>query len=87
MSGMMAMSAGSPTAPCGQGTVVRVDASIGRVVIRHDEMESLGMPAMTTAFRVHDRSLLQDLHAGERIEFRVVPSDDGLIVTALTLNQ
>lgn len=84
MMGMPARMAGSPAAPCGSGTVIGIDASIGRLVIRHDELERLGMPAMTTAFRVHDRSLLKDVKVGDRVGFVVVPSDDGLVVTALT---
>ncbi|MBD3812660.1 MAG: copper-binding protein [Betaproteobacteria bacterium] len=74
-------------ASCGVGTVVQIDASVGRLVIRHDEMTRLDLPAMTTAFKVRDRSLLHGLQVGERIGFRVVPADDGLFVTGLILNE
>lgn len=74
-------------ASCGVGTVVQIDASVGRLVIRHDEMARLDLPTMTTAFKVRDRSLLNGLQVGERIGFRVEPADDGLFVTALTLNE
>lgn len=86
MTGMPARAVGEQAAPWAKGTVLRIDAHIGRLVIQHDALAALDMPAMTTAFRLRDPSLLTGLKVGDRIGFRVVPSDNGLIVTALTKN-
>lgn len=86
MTGMPARAAGEQAAPWCKGTVLRIDASIGRLVIQHDALTALDMPAMTTAFRLRNPSLLNGLKVGDRIGFRVAPSDTGLVVTALTKN-
>jgi Cu(I)/Ag(I) efflux system protein CusF len=83
MMAMHARMAASRPAPCGVGTVLRVDVPIGRLIIRHRELDGLGMPAMTTAFKVRDKSLMKGIKAGDQVGFQVEPSEDGLVVTAL----
>lgn len=78
---------GAMTVPCGTGITVQIEASTGRIVIRHKRLERLGMPAMTTAFKVRDRALLTGLSVGEWVEFGVMPSNEGLIVTALAASK
>jgi len=52
------------------GTVEDVDRERGQVLIEHEDVDGL-MPAMTMNFVVPDRSLLERLEAGQRIEFEI----------------
>jgi Cu/Ag efflux protein CusF len=54
----------------------------GALVITHEPIGSL-MGAMTMAFSVADRRLLDLAHAGERVRFRVVERARDLIVVAV----
>ncbi|WP_027258027.1 copper-binding protein [Leisingera aquimarina] len=51
------------------GTVKKVDPKSGKVTIKHEELVDLEMPAMTMVFRVADDAMLDQLKAGENIEF------------------
>ena len=53
----------------GEGEVRKVDASAGKVTLRHGPLEGFDMPAMTMVFRVEDRSMLEKLKQGDRIRF------------------
>ena len=65
-----------PAEHAAQGTVKRIDAEAGTVVIAHDPVPSLDWPSMTMGFRVRDRSLLGQLKPGQAIEFRFVEGDE-----------
>ncbi|MBN8464249.1 MAG: copper-binding protein [Dechloromonas sp.] len=56
-------------APLSDGTVRKVDTAGGEVVIQHGPLDSIGMPPMTMAFGVADKSWLNRLKAGDRIRF------------------
>jgi Cu/Ag efflux protein CusF len=51
------------------GEVRKVDKSAGKVTIKHGPLDNLGMPAMTMVFRVKDPALLDQMKAGDRINF------------------
>ena len=57
------------SAPLADGTVKRIDKAAGEVVIQHGQLDSIGMPPMTMAFGVADKSWLNRLKAGDRIRF------------------
>jgi Cu/Ag efflux protein CusF len=57
------------TAGKGEGEVRKVDASTGKITVRHGPLEGLDMPAMTMVFRVEDQAILENLKAGDRIRF------------------
>ena len=80
---MMPHMAASNAAPSGNGTVLGIDIPQGRLIIHHQELKSLGMPAMTTVFKVRDRSLMKDIEVGDRVGFRAQLVEDGLVVTSL----
>ena len=62
-----------------QGTVRGVDAANKTVRIAHEEISDY-MPAMTMPFTVKDITLLQNLAAGDRVQFQLaVTSDDSWI--------
>jgi Cu/Ag efflux protein CusF len=49
--------------------VKKVDKAAGKVTIRHEPIENLGMPKMTMVFRVRDPAMLDRLKEGDRILF------------------
>jgi uncharacterized cupredoxin-like copper-binding protein/Cu/Ag efflux protein CusF len=51
------------------GVVRKVDKAAGKVTIRHEPLENLGMPKMTMVFRVRDPAMLDRLKEGDRILF------------------
>ena len=57
------------TALLAPGEVKKVDKDAGKVTIKHGPLENLGMPAMTMVFRVKDPAMLDQLKAGDRINF------------------
>ena len=65
--------AGTTSADSGQGmtlgVVKKVDKGAGKVTIRHEPIENLGMPKMTMVFRVKDPAMLDRLKEGDEIRF------------------
>ena len=51
------------------GEVKKVDKDAGKVTIKHGPLENLGMPPMTMVFRVKEPAMLDQLKAGDRINF------------------
>jgi Cu(I)/Ag(I) efflux system periplasmic protein CusF len=56
-------------APLSDGTVKKIDAKAGEIVIQHGQLDSIGMPPMTMAFGVADKAWLGKLKAGDKIRF------------------
>ena len=52
-----------------KGKVKKVDPKKGKVSIIHEEIPSLGMPAMTMVFRPSSEEMLEKLEPGQEIEF------------------
>ena len=65
------------------GKVTKVDRSAGRVTIAHGPVASLKWPAMTMAFEVKDKSLLDKAKVGETIEFSFIESNRKHVITAI----
>jgi Cu(I)/Ag(I) efflux system protein CusF len=65
------------------GKVTKVDRAAGRVTIAHGPVATLNWPAMTMAFEVKDRALLERMKPGASIEFSFVQSDRKHVVTAV----
>lgn len=51
------------------GEVRKVDKDTGKVTIKHGPIENLGMPAMTMVYRVKDPAMLDQVKAGDKINF------------------
>ncbi len=54
------------------GTITVVDSNSRTVTIEHEPVASLNWPAMTMTFEVQDASQLQNLEAGDQIQFAFV---------------
>ena len=65
----------APSATAGtamtDGVVQSVDAGKGVVTLKHGEIINMKMPAMTMAFGVADKKMLDKVKAGDKVRFRV----------------
>ena len=61
--------AAAQAAPLSDGTVKKIDKAAGEVVIQHGQLDSIGMPPMTMAFGVADKTWLDKLKPGDKIRF------------------
>ncbi|MFC4214958.1 copper-binding protein [Pseudophaeobacter arcticus] len=66
-----------------KGTVKKVDPRSGKVTIIHEELVDLDMPAMTMVFRLAEKDMLDQLEAGQEIEFVAERIKGRLTVTEL----
>ena len=67
--------AAATTASAGEmtdGEVRKVDIEAGKVTLKHADIKSLDMPAMTMVFVVKDKAMLDKLKTGDKIKFKVV---------------
>jgi Cu(I)/Ag(I) efflux system protein CusF len=58
------------------GEVRKIDLEAGKVTLKHADIKSLDMPAMTMVFLVKDKAMLDKLKTGDKIKFKVV-NDNG----------
>lgn len=65
------------------GEVRRVDASNGKITVRHEEIKSLDMPPMSMVFNVKDANLLADLKRGDKVEFVAMEEGGKLFITEI----
>lgn len=52
-----------------EGEIRKVDKEQGKITIKHAELKNLDMPAMTMVFQVKDKSMLEQVKAGDQISF------------------
>ena len=67
----------------GTGVVQNVDAAGGSITLAHDPITSLKWPAMTMGFKVKDKSLFDKVKPGDKVQFTVVQSGKGYVVTSI----
>lgn len=65
------------------GVVKKTDASKGTVSIAHGAVKELNWPAMTMAFKVKDKALLDKLAVDKKVEFSFVQEGKDYVVTAV----
>lgn len=66
----------------GTGVVAKVNRSEGWVEINHEEIKDL-MPAMQMEFNVKDKSLLNDVKPGDKVNFTIVETEKGEWLTEI----
>ena len=69
------------------GEVRKVDKEGGKLTLRHADIKSLDMPAMTMVFVVKDKAMLDKLKAGDKIKFKVISDAGKLTVTEMQMAQ
>jgi Cu(I)/Ag(I) efflux system protein CusF len=67
------------------GVVRKIDASGGRITLKHGPIANLDMPGMTMVFRVQPPTLLKDLKVGDAVKFHAESINDALTVTAIAV--
>ena len=71
-----------PSSPV-QGEVRRVDASGGRVTLKHGPIPELERPAMTLVYRVTDKALIVELKPGDSVVFTADRIDGQYVIVTL----
>ncbi len=66
-----------------EGEIRRIDASTGRVTIRHGFIKSLDMPPMTMVFTATEPGLLNNLKVGDKVRFAAKQQQGKIIVTQI----
>ena len=52
-----------------EGEIRKVDKGAGKITIKHEPLKNLDMPAMTMVFQVKDATMLDQVKAGDKINF------------------
>ena len=65
-----------------KGTVKKVNADSGKVMIEHEDLVNLGMPGMTMVFRA-DKKIIARMKPGQDIEFIAGKENGKLVVVEL----
>ena len=81
---------GNPTAQAAtgemtDGEVRKVDKEGGKLTLKHADIKSLGMAAMTMVFVVKDKAVLDKLKAGDKIKFKAINDAGKFTVTELQM--
>jgi Cu/Ag efflux protein CusF len=64
-----------------RGEVQGIDKASGRITLKHDTIEALGLRATTTDYSVKDGALLEHVKVGDRVRFNAVMQGRSLLVT------
>jgi Cu(I)/Ag(I) efflux system protein CusF len=64
------------------GTVTKVDRIANKVTIAHGPVQSLKWPAMTMNFLVKDKTLLDRLSSGKKVDFEFVQQGRDYVITS-----
>ena len=65
------------------GEVRKIDLDAGKLTLKHADIKSLDMPAMTMVFVVKDKALLDKLKTGDKIKFRAINDAGKFTVTEI----
>ena len=63
------------------GEVRKIDREARKITLKHGEIKSLDMPAMTMVFVVKDKAMIDMLKTGDKVKFRVINDAGKLTVT------
>ena len=55
--------------PLAEGEVRRVDKAGGKISLKHGEIKNLDMPPMSMVFQVSDKTLLDKVKVGDKVNF------------------
>ena len=67
----------------GTGVVVHINRKEGWIEINHEDIKDL-MPAMQMEFNVQDKSLLDRVAVGDRVDFTVIETPKGEYLTEIS---
>jgi Cu/Ag efflux protein CusF len=78
-----AAAASAGTGALTDGEVRKIDLEAGKVTLKHAEIKSLDMPAMTMVFVVKDKAMLDKLKTGDKVRFKAVNDGGKFTVTEI----
>jgi Cu(I)/Ag(I) efflux system periplasmic protein CusF len=67
-----------------EGEITKIDKAQAKITLRHGEIKSLDMPAMTMVYRVRDAKLLDSVAVGDRVRFAAEKVGGNFTVTSLS---
>ena len=82
LDGMKTAQASAPS-DLTDGEVRKIDLEAGKVTLKHADIKSLDMPAMTMVFAVKDKALLGKLKAGDKVQFKAINEGGKYTVTEM----
>ena len=65
-----------------KGTVKSVDAKGGTIALNHEPVKSMNWPAMTMTFQVRDKTLMEKLGPGKRVEVEFEQRGKDYVITS-----
>ena len=78
-----APSRSAATAEAADGEVRRIDKARGAVLLKHGEIKSINMGAMTMSFRLKDPAMANQLAEGDKVKFTVEQQGTELVITSI----
>ncbi|RZI40058.1 copper-binding protein [Herbaspirillum sp. HC18] len=66
-----------------EGEIKKIDKEAGKLTIKHGELRNLDMPSMTMVFQVKDQAMLDQVKAGDKVNFVADKFDGKLTVTQI----
>ena len=63
--------------------VRKIDVEAGKLSLKHADIKSLDMPAMTMVFVVKDKAMLDKLKAGDKVKFKAINDAGKFTVTEI----
>ena len=67
------------------GEVRKIDKEGGKLTLKHGDIKSLDMPAMTMVFVVKDKAMLDKLKTGDKIKFKAINDAGKYTVTEMQM--
>jgi Cu(I)/Ag(I) efflux system protein CusF len=65
-----------------KGVVKSVDTKAGTVTLDHEPVKSMNWPAMTMAFKVQDKALMEKLTQGKKVEVEFEQRGKDYVITS-----
>ena len=63
--------------------VRKIDLEAGKITLKHADIKSLDMPAMTMVFGVKEKAMLDKLKTGDKIKFKAINDGGKFTVTEI----
>lgn len=70
-----------------KATVRKIDLKQGKITLKHEAIQNIGMPPMTMVFKVADPALLQGIAVDDEVLFAAEKQNRQLLITALEKQQ
>ena len=66
-----------------KGVVKKIDAASGMVTIAHEPVKTMNWSAMSMAFKVKDKAMLDKLSEGKKVEFDFAQQGNDYVINAV----